>query len=716
MHGVLDHFKLPLENPVLIFALVLFVILFGPLVLNRIKIPPIIGLILAGALIGPHGLNVLSRDSSIVLFGTVGLLYIMFLAGLEIDMREFRKNRNRSLVFGVLTFVIPMGIGAVAGVYLLGFSIPTALLVASMFASHTLIAYPIASRFGLTKNPSVNITVGGTIIADTAALLVLAVVVDSVKGQLNQEFWLRLGAALAGFSVVVFWLLPKLARVFFKHERDSISHYIFVLALVFFSAFLAELAGIEPIVGAFAAGLALNRLIPHTSPLMNRIEFVGNALFIPFFLIGVGMLVDARVFFQSAETMKVAGVMTLIATLTKLAPAWIAKIGFGFSRDEFLMMFGLSNARVGAALAASLVGYRTVVETLPDGSKVRLISEQVLSGTIVMILLTCTISSFVVARAAGRLAVLEGDRTEASDDGHGCILISIAEEEGVRPLVDLALALKPKRSSDRLLALHVVDEQHTSQSAKGRKLLEQAVKLTAAADVPLESIVRHDLNVATGFAFALRENNVTDTLLSIAREGWNGSTGFGSLASALLERNRRSFYLYGQLQPLGTIKRVLVVVPARGEFEVGFMHWFERVKALVQQTGAALSFHGPDATLEVLRERCAKAELHDTEFQVFGDMDDFLIIGRELGSDELLVVVAARPNSLSYDPFMEKLPRLLARHFQANGFLVIYPEQLGEEFDDPHDLDPSMTGVLEGGVKRLDDAGRYMRDIFKRSK
>jgi len=313
MHDVAESFKLPLENPVLIFALVLFIILFGPLVLNRLRIPPIIGLIIAGAIIGPNGFHVLSRDAAIVLFGTVGLLYIMFLAGLEIDMQEFRKNKYRSFLFGLLTFLVPMAVGAAASIWILGFDMNTSLLVASMFASHTLIAYPIASRFGLTKNPAVNITVGGTIIADTLALLVLAVVVDSVKGDLDQSFWIELGVSLVVFSLIVMGLLPLLARWFFKNEDDSISQYIFVLGTVFLSAFLAEVAGVEPLIGAFAAGLALNRLIPRTSPLMNRIEFVGNALFIPFFLIGVGMLVNFRVFIESLDTLTVAVVMTIIA-------------------------------------------------------------------------------------------------------------------------------------------------------------------------------------------------------------------------------------------------------------------------------------------------------------------------------------------------------------------------------------------------------------------
>jgi Kef-type K+ transport system membrane component KefB len=276
---------LPFQNPVLIFSLILFIILFAPIILNRFKIPHLIGLIIAGALIGPNGFYLMARDSSIELFGQVGLLYIMFLAGLEIDLGEFKKNKWRSLLFGMYTFTIPMALGIGAGLYLLRFPLNTSILLASMFASHTLITYPIVSKMGIAKNRAVNVTVGGTLITDTLALLVLAVIVGMTKGEINQDFWIRISASIIIFSLIIIFIFPIVARWFFKNYDDNISQYIFVLGLVFVGAFLAELAGIEAIIGAFLAGLALNRLIPSTSPLMNRIEFVGNALFIPFFLI-----------------------------------------------------------------------------------------------------------------------------------------------------------------------------------------------------------------------------------------------------------------------------------------------------------------------------------------------------------------------------------------------------------------------------------------------
>jgi len=295
---------LPLSNPVLKFLVILIIILFAPIILNRFKIPHILGLIIAGAVIGPNGFNLLLRDSSIILSGTAGLLYIMFLAGLEIDLAEFKKNSGKSLLFGMFTFLIPMALGTLTGLYVLEMTLMSSILLASMFASHTLIAYPILSKLGVTKNRAVNISVGGTMITDTLALLVLAVIVGMNAGVVDAAFWTRLSLSMVLFGLIVVFVFPVIARWFLKRFDDSVSQYIFVLVMVFLGAVLAELAGIEAIVGAFLSGLALNRLIPSTSSLMNRIEFVGNAVFIPFFLIGVGMLVDFRAFFKDFRNHK----------------------------------------------------------------------------------------------------------------------------------------------------------------------------------------------------------------------------------------------------------------------------------------------------------------------------------------------------------------------------------------------------------------------------
>ena len=237
--------ELPITDPVLKFLIILIIILFSPILLERIKVPPLLGLIIAGAIIGPHGFNLILRDSGIIMSGTAGLLYIMFLAGLEIDIADFKKNSWKSLVFGIYTFCIPMVLGFLVSFYIFQYDMLASILLASMLASHTLIAYVIISKFGLSQDPAVSITVGGTMITDTLALLVLTIIVGMDAGEVDKAFWIRLCISILVFIMLVLFVFPPLCRSFFKKYNDSISQYIFVLALVFLGAFIAELAGTE---------------------------------------------------------------------------------------------------------------------------------------------------------------------------------------------------------------------------------------------------------------------------------------------------------------------------------------------------------------------------------------------------------------------------------------------------------------------------------------
>src|SRR5690554_2384652 len=351
-------FQLPLEDPILIFSLILTIILIAPLLLQRIRIPGIIGLIISGIVIGPYGLNILGESLFVDVFSTIGLLYIMFIAGLELDLNEFRINKNKSLLFGFFTFFIPLSIGFPVCHYFLGYDFNASLLISSMFATHTLLTYPIVSKLGVSKNQAVAITVGGTILTDTAVLIILAVIIGSHNGGLTSEFWIKLGISLAVFSAFMFFVIPRIAKWFFrKLESEKHSHYIFVLCVVFLAAFLAEIAGVEPIIGAFVAGLALNKLIPHSSALMNRIEFIGNSLFIPFFLISVGMLVDVSVILSGPMALIVAGTLSVVAIFGKWNAAFFTQLVFKYSAAQRQLIFGLSGAHAAATLAVILVGY-----------------------------------------------------------------------------------------------------------------------------------------------------------------------------------------------------------------------------------------------------------------------------------------------------------------------------------------------------------------------
>lgn len=674
---VISH-ELPLTDPVLKFLLILIIILSAPLLLNKLKIPHLLGLIIAGAVIGPNGLNLVLRDSSIILSGTAGLLYIMFLAGLEIDMGDFRKNSGRSLIFGMYTFLIPMGLGIVAGLYLLNFSMQTSILLASMFASHTLIAYPIISKLGITKDKSVTITVGGTMITDMLALLVLTVIVGMATGQIGEHFWTQLSISIVVFVLFVVLVFPWVGRWFFKRVQDSISQYIFVLVMVFLGAYLAELAGIESIIGSFLAGLSLNRLIPRSSPLMHRVEFIGNSIFIPFFLIGVGMLINYRVFFTSVDTIKVGLIMIIIATLAKYAAAWLTQKTFRMSADQRRVIFGLSNAQAAATLAAVMVGYNVILGQTPDGQPIRLLNESVLNGTILMILVTCTMASFSAQKGAHNIAAGTTPAKEDETAGHKeRFLIPVNNEDTAEELVNLSLAAKSKKNSDQLYALNVLDNQaagNEQQLKKSRRLLENAVLTAAATDTRLQELMRYDLNITNAILSVILEHKITDLILGLHKEKGIPTSFLGRITEGVLEHSDVTTLIYKPTQPLSTMKRHLVVIPERAEKEAGFPQWVERIWNVVQNTGSKVVFYGASATLGRLKIVIGKRS-GEMEFIEFSEWDDFLIVFRDVRPDDNLWIVMSRPNGISFNQNMNRVPGYLNKYFQLNSFILIYPIQ-----------------------------------------
>lgn len=703
-------FSLPLKNPVIIFSLVLFIILFAPILFNRIKIPHIIGLIIAGIVIGPYGFNLLLRDSSIVLFGTVGLLYIMFTAGLEIDMEEFKKTRVKSLVFGLFTFAIPLLLGSIAAYYFLDFNISSAILLASMMSTHTLLAYPIVSKYGIARIRAVTLTIGGTIVTDILSLLVLATVTGMTRGDIGPAFWIRLAIGCVIFGFIVFFLFPIIARWFFKKFDDNISQYIFVLAMVFLGSFLAEVAGLEAIIGAFLAGLSLNRFIPHVSPLMNRIDFVGNAFFIPFFLIGVGMLVDISVLFKGFGAIKVAAVMIVVAIVSKYIAALLTQKSFRLSKDERSLIFGLSNARVGATLAIVLVGYNIILAETASGEPIRLLSEDVLNGTILMILVTCTISSFVVEKAS-QVIVLQEDKQESSAESDEKILISLAYPETVTELVDFGLMLKPSKSAVPVYALHVTDDE--TNRIKGKKIIDKALKHASATENVLIPVTRFDISISHGIIYTIKEHTITDVLIGLHHKS-DQHQFFGPTAEQLFKKITETIYIYKPVQPFNTLKRMVVVAAPNAELEPGFLHWYDKVLTVSKTAGMPVSFHASKETLRELEQinqrqpNPAKILLNE-----FNNWEDFLIFSRDLKSNDLFVIISSRKGHVSYNEHLEKLPHLLSTYFQNNSFLIVYPKQLEQsltfDFQQP---DNSILETLSEKMNTVGKVAQSLRRIF----
>ncbi len=704
-----DNLHLPVTDPTWIFFLVLLIILFAPMILGRLRIPHIIGMILAGIVVGEHGFNTLERDSSFELFGKVGLYYIMFLAGLEMDMDDFKKNRFKALIFGFFTFLIPMGLGVWSSMEFLGYNFTTSVLLASMYASHTLIAYPIISRYGLTRLRSVSITIGGTAITVTLALLVLAVIAGMYKDQVDRWFWIELGVKVVLVCTILIVFLPRICRWFFRMYEDNIMQFIFVLAAVFLGGGLFDLAGLEGILGAFLVGLILNRLIPHVSPLMNRLEFVGNALFIPYFLIGVGMIIDVRTLFTGGEALKVAVVMTVVATLSKWLAAWITQKSFRMQPEERSVMFGLSNAQAAATLAAVLIGNK--IEASPG---VPLLNDDVLNGTVVMILFTCIISSLATERVARKIVLM--DNTEEVEDKpqeEENILIPMSNPDTIDYLINTALILKDPRRKEGLIALNVINDNNATEAKQiqGKRYLEKAAKIAASADVTLHTVTRFDLNIASGIIHTYREYNASEVVIGLHRKTNIVDSFYGSKTESLLKGLHRQILIVRFLMPVNTMRRIIVAVPPKAEFEVGFTKWVERLCRMGSQIGCRVHFYATQQTMGRISGYINKYhKALRTDYTLMDSWDDLMNLSRQVDFEHLLVIVTARRGTISYLADLEDLPTLFVKYFSNKSQLVLYPDQYGDPDETITFSDP--RGQSES--PQYESVGRWFYKWFKK--
>ena len=702
---LLEEFHRPLGNPILIFSLILLIILLSPILLRKLNIPGIIGLIISGVVIGPHGLNILAQNSAIELFSTIGLLYIMFIAGLELDLNEFQKHRNRSFLFGALTFFIPLSIGYPVCLYVLGYDSNASFLTASMFATHTLVAYPIVTRFGISKQSAVAIAVGGTILTDTAVLIILAVIMSASKGNLNQEFWIRLGTSLAIFSAIMFFLIPRIARWFFrKLESEKTSHYIFVLSVVFFAAFLAEVAGVEPIIGAFVAGLALNKLIPHSSALMNRIEFIGNAIFIPFFLISVGMLVDLRVVFNGYTALFVAAVLTITALFGKWLAAFISQKIFRYKTAERQLLFGLSSAHAAATLAIILIGYREGI-----------LDENILNGTIILILITCLVASFATENAAKKLVVEETagtpvEREISLDKEH--ILLPIEEPEIIESMLELAILFKDKKSPHPITVLSVVPNNKEAEInlTIARKKLEKSYQIAAATNLNVIASIDHNIN--SGIIRTSKEIMASLVLLSWPEKNTLVERFFGETTENLLAGLDRNIMICNVQQVLITHKRILIFCPPLVELEKGFTTCLDVVMRLSKELSIPVFCYSNSRSKRVIENYLATSKAGTISFYQFEDWADFLVLSRSIQGDDMLVLLSGRRGSISYDPLFDNILLKLDKYFSSNSKLMIYPSQFDTDhkFDEYEDINPE---TLNKGIEKIQKIGREIGNIFK---
>ena len=659
-----------LSQPVAIFLLVLVIILLGPVVFRRLKVPPIVGMIIAGMVVGPYGFGLLDRDASFRIFGEVGILYIMFQAAVEIDMFHLRQQYRKGVLFGLMSFLLPMAAGVAGSRLAFGVGWDTALLIASMYASHTLVSYPVVSKFGLQNTRGAVIAVCGTIVAVMLALLCLAGVVQTrMAGEFYPGVIVRMLVLMVVYCVAIGYAFPFVTRRFFRSNPEPVAQFIFILALVFVASLLAQLIGLEAILGAFYAGLVLNRMIPGRSPLMKNIRFVGDSIFIPYFLIGVGMLINVGVILKGWGVIWVALNMSLVALFSKWLAAWGAQKLFRLEGSERTLMFGLTSGKAAATIAAVMVGY-----------KYGMLSEDIMNGAVVMILICCIVASVITERAAKKIRMqLTARELEHEDIGRTEFarqVVSVSNPVTAEGIMRMAVFMRSRLNRNPVTVLYVRSGQDARARAMGRNAVAAAVAAAEQMDVVVKSKERFDMNVATALRNFAEEKEATEIVIGLHRKSNIVDTFYGSLIEQLLASTNRMVIMSRCFIPVDTVTKVVVVVPRNAEFETGFHLWESRISMLASNIEARLVFISYKETQEFIRTAIAEDKIEvDTRFEVLDSYDDFILLSGDVADDDLLVVVGARKGSLSYSSDLESLPGFLSRYFSRHNLMVVYPRQ-----------------------------------------
>lgn len=674
--------QLPLKEPEQIFFAVLCIILIVPMVMNKLRIPYIIGLIAAGMAVGPYGFNILSRDVSFQIFGEVGILYLMFLAGVEIDMFNLRRNLKGGVVFGILSFAIPMAIGLIGSHYLLHSGWLTATLIATMYASHTLITYPIIARFGLTNSRAAVIAVCGTIICVLLALIVLAGCLQArILGGFDAEGGAWLLAKLLIFTCVAGWFGQWMSRIFFRKYDDLVTQFVYVIAMVFLFSVTAELAGVAGILGAFYAGLILNRFIPSRSGLKRRIEFVGNAIFIPYFLIGVGMLINVRLIVQGWDVLYTAIIMTALALASKWIAAFTTQKILGLNRLQRVIIFGLSSGKAAATIAATMIGYNY-----------GMINENILNGAVLMILFCCMAASIATQRGAIKLRMKwtgkelsDGSETEYTP---GAQMVAVANPVTAKGLMKMAVFMRNDENEKHTTLVFIRNTDDEMRDAMGRNALRLAAEAAEQTDTPTREVVRYDMNIVGGMINVMKETSCEELILGLHKPNNVIDSFLGSMEERLLQSTNKMITMSRCFTPLSTLKKILVFVPPKAEYETGFRNWLNRIGNMAQQLGCPTEFIATTSTSEYLRQGFIQMRMNfNYEFLTMESWDDFIILSSRVSEEDLLVCVMARKRSISYGTEVEQLPTYLNRYFQRHNLLLIYPEQFGKNDFTPAPLD-----------------------------
>ncbi|MDY0942782.1 cation:proton antiporter [Priestia megaterium] len=661
----------PLKEPVLIFGFAVLIFLLFPILMGKLRIPAIIGPIIAGIIVGPNGLEILARDSTIQLLGTVGLLFIMFIAGLELDLDGFKKYRNRSILFGLLSFSIPLILGILVGLWL-NLSMLSAILFGSIFSTHTLLGYPAISRLGVAKNQAVTTAVGGTLLTDGLALLFLAVITGASEGHLTVGFFVYLIIATTLFAVVVLVLTPYLTKWFFKRSNnEGTTEFNFVLAILFVAGAISLFVGLEPIIGAFLAGLALNRYIYDHGPLMNRIRFTANALFIPFFLLSVGMLMDLGVLISSPKALLTIILITIVAIGSKLLASWVTSKVYGYSKTESKVIFGLSTTHAAATLAITLVGYQF-----------GLFDQQIINAVIIVILVTCILGPYLCEKYGRKLAVAQ-DKAVLDDTLPERILITITNPNTMESLLDLGFVLKKAKKTDEpIYPLTVVQKdlkQANNEVAQAERMLRHSLVYASGADVSVRLLTRVDHNIGRGIERAATEERITTIIV-----GWDGSGKgnqkvFGRVIDNFLEHTYQRSLITNINQPLNTMERVILILPNNIVHKPGFEDSISIIKGLASQLNATIRGLVIRDDLEAYKK--VSEHVHPNVEAEFQSIEGWNSVYKNdlnnVKSTDLVILLSARKGTVAWHPELENLPKKLAS-MNLENFIVFYPTEMKE--------------------------------------
>lgn len=671
----------PITNPTLIFFVVMLIILSAPIIMGKLRIPHIIGMVLAGVLIGKYGFNILNRDDSFELFGNVGLYYIMFLAALEMDMEGVKKNVKRMLIYGALTCFIPFGLTFVMSVSMLKYSIMASLILGCIMASNTLIAYPIVGRYGLQRKPSVTLSVGASMISLLTSLIILSAIKNAHAGNSDFMFWAWFVAKIIIYCGVLSLIVPRLTRYFLRRYSDAVMQFIFVMAMLFMSAAIAEAVGVNGISGAFFAGLILNRYIPPVSPLMNRIEFIGNALFIPYFLIGVGMLINVRLLFNGGNILWVVFLIVVFGTVGKAIAAYLACFSFRMPWSSGHMMFGLTSAHAAGAIAMVMVGMK--IEIAPGKY---LVDDTMLNGVVMMILFTCIISTMVTENAAQRIILRDKEfaHEEEPENDDEKILVPVKYPEYANRLINLAILMRNQKLNRGLVGLNVVydDAKMRQNQALGQKILQQVQQYAAGSDVKMQTQVRIAANIANGIKHAFKEFQASEILIGMHMHAEVSNKFWGEFHQSLFNGLNRQIIMARLHQPLTTIRRIQVAVPSRAQYEPGFYRWLERLARMAKNLECRITFHSRKDTQELIKQFITNKhnELR-ADYEEMEHWSELPMLASTISQDHMFVVVTARKGTVSYKTALDRLPEEITKYFNGKNLMIIFPDQFGEQME-----------------------------------